>query len=326
MKSILFATSVLVASAGMASAQYVDVAGSAEVGIVGGERYGTPSSGGVDQIFTDIEVVFTMTGQTDNGLSYGASVDLDEGDDSFDGTDDDGATWFLVYGDYRLDVGDTDGAFDAAVAETSLVGTINDTEEHLGYSGNSALDGIYDGQIARLSRSAGSVAGHVSVEVDDMGESSPVYGVGFTYDRRIAGVDVRVGVGHQRTVVDADDYGFDDGLHTVAGASVSTSHENGLRTVASYVEYDQANWSKTMKHSAIGVGYTRDALSVAANYGIYNDFDGVDGPTSRGYAFAVNYDLGGGLVAQAGFSESDLKVDGFEHEGDNYSLGVAMAF
>ena len=32
------------------------------------------------ELHTDIDVTFTMTGQTDTGLTFGASIDLDESD------------------------------------------------------------------------------------------------------------------------------------------------------------------------------------------------------------------------------------------------------
>ena len=102
MKAILFATTALVATAGIAAAE-VSLTGSAEMGIMGGD-------GIADQFHTDIDVTFGMSGEADNGLSFGASVDLDEsiGDSAEQGggesqaTRDDsqhgGATMFVAYG------------------------------------------------------------------------------------------------------------------------------------------------------------------------------------------------------------------------------------
>ena len=73
-------------------------------------------------------------------------------------------------------------------------------------------------------------------------------------------------------------------------------------------------------HYAIGLGYSSGALTIGANYGVY-DFDGAG--EDSGYGLAVNYDLGGGLVAQLGWGGGDPLVGTYE---DTYSLGLAMSF
>ncbi|WP_298262238.1 porin, partial [uncultured Litoreibacter sp.] len=79
MKKILIASTALVSTAGIAAAD-VALSGRAEMGIF---QQNTAFSGGAVgsdmQFFTDIDVTFTMSGETDNGLTFGASVDLDEG-------------------------------------------------------------------------------------------------------------------------------------------------------------------------------------------------------------------------------------------------------
>ena len=319
MKKILFATTALVASAGIASAQGVDVSGSAEVGIVGGERYGTIAEpDGVNQLWTDVEVTFSMSGEADNGLTFGASVQLDEAPGPH-GTDDDGATWFLAFGGARLDMGDTDGAFDAAMTETALVGTIDDTETwHAGYSGNSGLDGTYDGQVARFSYSFDAFTGFLSVEGDDSGANDPVYGIGFSYAGDLGGVNLGVGLGYQQTDVAGDD-------RSISGISVSTDFA-GIDVVLNYSAQARDSWAEDEKHSAIGLGYTMNALSLGLNYGVYNDENGVDGDQDSGYALSMNYDLGGGLVVQAGYARGEMENGGVETDSDSYSLGLAMSF
>ena len=69
MKKVLFATTTLVATTGFAAAD-VTLSGLAQMGIQGGEN--------VDTTFVqDIDVTFTMSGETDNGLTFGAAIDLD---------------------------------------------------------------------------------------------------------------------------------------------------------------------------------------------------------------------------------------------------------
>ena len=86
MKTLLLASTALVATAGIAAAE-VTITGYAEIGIVGGDAYAT------DQWHSDIDVTFAMTGESDGGLAFGASVDLDESNiaNSFDATKPGGA-------------------------------------------------------------------------------------------------------------------------------------------------------------------------------------------------------------------------------------------
>ena len=63
MKNILYATTALVATAGIASAD-VSISGFAEVGIF-------DTGNGDMQLFNDIDVTFSMTGETEGGISFG---------------------------------------------------------------------------------------------------------------------------------------------------------------------------------------------------------------------------------------------------------------
>jgi outer membrane protein OmpU len=85
MKKVLFATTALIATAGVAAAD-ITLSGSAEMGIVGGD---TLSSAAAlvrrdTQVHTDIDVTFSMSGQTDSGLSFGANIDLDDYEEDFE--------------------------------------------------------------------------------------------------------------------------------------------------------------------------------------------------------------------------------------------------
>ena len=77
MKKILFASTALVATAGVAAAE-VTISGYAEMGIF------NPSTEDAEtQFFTDLDVTFTMSGEADNGLVFGATIDLDEAADAY---------------------------------------------------------------------------------------------------------------------------------------------------------------------------------------------------------------------------------------------------
>jgi outer membrane protein OmpU len=116
MKKVLFATTALVATAGVASAD-VAISGSAEMGIVGGERYDNNT-----QFLQSVDVRFAMTGTADNGLSFGATIDLDDladgailGNDPVDSRTFSDFTVFISGELGTLTMGDTDGALDWAL-------------------------------------------------------------------------------------------------------------------------------------------------------------------------------------------------------------------
>ncbi|WGW04998.1 porin [Tropicibacter oceani] len=360
MKKILFATTALVATAGAASAD-IALSGWAEMGIVGGDRYGDNA-----QFHTDIDVSFTMTGEADNGLTFGAVVDLDENGAFGNGTQG-GETIHVAYGAAKLTMGDVDGAFDAAMQEVNIGGSIDDSETwHAGFNANSGMDGTYDGQIAQFAYSFNSFTGYLSVELDDAGVFDPVWGIGARYSAELAGLTLGVGIGYQsgdennatvaaigglaaaaaadaalllldpgatadeRFEVQAKAFGAVAERSDVWGISLDTTFSNGLQA---RLNYSEANYSdvaflndETESFWGLGLGYSMNALTIGANFGKYDDRYGIDGLEAKGFGLAVNYDLGGGLEAQMGYGKEEVSAPGVSYENDSFSLGLSMSF
>lgn len=344
MKNILFASTALVAFGGAAAAD-VAISGSAEIGIFGGKTAAGATT--EMQFHTDIDVNFSMSGETDNGLSFGASIDLDETDGGtcdLDGADDTinnaddatscdasagafnaatqgGETYFVAFGNARLDMGDTDGAFDAAMIEVNLVGgSINDAETaHAGFNGNAGLDGTFDGQIARFSYTTAGFTGHASVELDDSGAGDAVFGLGVRYGTDLGGATVNVGAGYQST---NSATGAANTGRTIWGVSASAAMTNGLQAGVNYSVQSRDAWAADAKHTAIGVGYTMNNIGLGLNWGQTDGAGGVAGAKESGWGLAATYDLGGGMVAQFGYGDNTTSGD----QGNSYSLGLAMSF
>lgn len=306
MKKVLFATTALVATAGVASAE-VALSGQAEMGFIvdsdADEEF---------QFHTDIDVTFTLSGETDNGLTFGATIDLDESDDgdAFANTTQGGETIFLSGNFGTITMGDTDGAFDWALDEINrgTAGSIADDEtEHDGYSGNAGLDGTYDGQILRYEYSFSNFGVAVSAEIDDDGSDDAIFGVGLRYTFDFAGGSVDIGGGYQDG---------DEGLE-IYGVSVSAVLDNGLTATANYSEGDtlQDGTVEDFENYGIGIGYSFDAFTVYANYA-ETELGGSE--DSDGVGVAASYDLGGGASIHFGFGTDD--------DDDTYSFGVAMSF
>jgi outer membrane protein OmpU len=313
MKKILFATTALVATAGVAAAD-VSISGFAEMGIAGG------SEADANLFHTDIDVTFGMSGEADNGLTFGASVDLDEswqdgvtGNPAMaDDDDDGGVAMFIAYGGMRLTMGDTDGAFDAAMQEVGYGGSIRDDHtSHAGYNGNAGLDGTYDGQIATAAYTSGAFTGYLSIEMDDAGNGDAVWGLGAKYTAN----GITVGVGTQSV----NDDGTGDSA-SVTGVSL-TYTMNGFTAGLNYSMFraEIAGVDADGTHVGIGASYTMNALTLAANYGQF----GGDLDEDSGLGLAVNYDLGGGLEAQLGYGSSNPE---FGDTSSTWSLGLAMSF
>lgn len=372
MKNILFATTALVATAGFAQAEVtgsgpgtINITGSAEMGIFGGERFTTDFlSGGITgtrdieaQFHTDIDVNFSMEGTADNGLTFGASVDLDEADGDgrcdvdinlvtpsfvingrdltatpFAGCDvrgfsratgDDsrqgGETIFISGGGAILTMGDTNGAFDQAMREVSYAGgSIGDNEEHIAWGGY-GNNGLDGFYDGQIARF------DYSFDTVTASISAEIDDGGD--ESPVWGLGVRyqgdlsgvaLGVGLGYQAVESLDT-------SIVGISLDAGFSNGVTTGFTYTVADFDGTEGT--HGALGIAYEMNALAIGVNYGRYT-FDGDE--TSQGFALAATYDMGGGLSAQLGYGHSTA-TDVITATGDDesigaWSLGLAMSF
>ena len=347
MKNVLFASTALVAFAGAASAE-VTLSGNAEMGIFNADSVAVAgaspavatfsSTDGETGFFTDIDVTFTMSGETDGGLTFGATIDLDESDGSgtrgssnaFGGSTQGGETIFLSGAFGTLTAGDTDGALDWALTEVAFnSGSLNDDETvHGGYNGNSGLDGLYDGQIVRYDYSFGDFGVALSAELNDATAddaatnynealSDDVFGIGFKYQLDLGGSEIGLGIGYQTASVTETVTGTETDLDTI-GLSVNGSIAGfnvGLSymTFANYIPNSAVDGGiiadryvtpgQDTDQIGVGIGYTTGAISASLNYGKYDHDSGIE---ADGYGLTVGYDLGGGASVQLGYSDSTV--------------------
>ncbi len=366
MKKVLLASTALAMTAGVASAQGVELSGYAEIGI---------KDNGDEIVFhNDIDVTFTLSGETDNGLTFGATIDLDEvtntGDDNGIPDDANDSSAFVAGNFGRITMGDTDGAFDWAMDETVWGTAIaDDHSEHAGWNGNAGLDGSLDGQVARYQYSFGDFAVALSAEVgDNTAATDENLGIGFTYSASLGGADIRIGLAYQDGTLGTPDLavttaatftttggtvsGFTNisatGTGDIYGVSLSADLAGGFGVKLNYSKVDGvlttvtgtttgtstataalSNVAVEWDHYGIGIGYQMDALLIEANYG---KFDGTLGGTADfeadGFGVAVNYDLGGGAVAMFGYGSGDGFALGAaaQPSKDTWSAGLGLSF
>ncbi|MDT0681214.1 porin [Roseicyclus sp. F158] len=321
MKNILLTSTALVAFAGAVAAE-VTITGSAEMGVFGGGESAT-------QFFQDVDVKFTLTGQTDGGLSFGAAVDLDEAGNLGNELDDQGVAIFVSGGFGTLTMGDTDGALDFVLTDAGDIGnpgSITDNEtEHFGYLG-SYLDGagFADGQIIRYNYSFGDFAVAVSMEQNAFGDDGLVledqilgtidfgggaidsiddfgaedfddvnYSIGGTYETEFGGAAVTLGLGYQHAA-SADVFPFD----VIDGSEVYASDADAIGVGAAFT-----------LDSGFTAGFTYTDFNFGDDFILLGDgggFPGVDDDEALG---GVRYDS-----------------TGFELDGRHFGIGMGYTF
>ena len=324
MKKVLFASTALVAFAGAAAAD-VALSGYAELGIADNGT-ATENVG----FFSSVDVRFSMTGESDGGLAFGATIDLDDaleaGGDNDLANDPDGGegigdnndndsidyTIFVSGAFGTLTFGDTDGAMDWALTEGGNVGnpgSIADGEtSYSGYVGG-YLDGdAGDGMIARYNYAFGDYAFAVSVEQgeDSAGNADGDNGFAVGFKGAVAGLSF--GIAHQAGVDDAELTG------------VSLGYGFGALNAGLMIASGETDGGADRDLMQLGLGYSAGALSLHANYA-EDDVDGTG--KADGFGVAAAYDLGGGASVHFGYGDGTNAAGA---DNGRWSLGMAMSF
>jgi outer membrane protein OmpU len=318
MKKVLFATTALVASAGVASAQGITFDGAAEMGFSGG-------GAGIEEGFHQtIDLGINFSGETDNGLTFGADIDLEDaldeavaGRDTADTVNTNPDFRVFISGAFgNLTMGDTDGALDFVGQETNTAGSpgsLGDAEtEHPGYIG-AYLDGQGSGQILRYDNTFGDLTFAASVELpaannaNANGDTGYALGVGYTL--AMAAGSVTFGLGYQEAA------GVNNG--STIDASAALALDSGFEATLRLGQFEGDVANTDAFSYGIGLGYAFGPFAVHANYGHIDNDVGLD---NEGYGLAAAYDLGGGAGLHLGYSSGN---GGYE---DRYSFGLAMSF
>jgi outer membrane protein OmpU len=300
MKKILLATSALVMTAGIAAADgHITLSGDARMGVI--DNFGPDNTG-----FTSrARVKFTLSGETDGGLSFGASFRADNAGAASSG---DAGEVFISGAFGKLTMGDIDGAAQQAVGNVDGVGLtgLSDLNEAV-YLHNVVGDILGAGHdpSAAYEYSTGAFTGIISVQNPDnlIGpDLDPTYALGLKY----AAGDYTFALGYETN----NDIDID---HVILGASATFGavvlKANYGRLSSGGADFDQFHLSAT---------YTADALAVTAFYSDEDDF-GILGQ-GTGYGLGASYDLGGGAKVVGGYAHNDTA------DLDAFDLGLSFSF
>jgi outer membrane protein OmpU len=295
MKKLLIASTALVATAGIAAAD-IAITGYAEMGMADlGDAVGV-------QMHSDMDVTFKLSGASDNGLTFGASIDLDEVSSGINSTG--GSQAIHVSGAFgTLTMGDTDGALDKANAEVaSLTAIADDHTAHSGYNGGAGLDA---NDILRYDTTLNGFGISASLGQSDVAVANDVMGYGVT---------TTVG-----TVALSAAYQSNNTQNITAVSAKTTV--GGLTITGNYSEAEMGSTALSYEHTGLGVNYDYNGVALHANMGSY-DYD--NGTKADGMGVAANYGLGGGATVMIGYGNG--KAKGATASVSTFSVGLGLSF
>lgn len=305
MKKILLATSAVALMAGAASAE-VDLSGSARMGLV----YDSTLDGGSGQTFfsSRVRIVFTASGETDTGLSFGASMRADQNGGNADGSENGDSTVYISGGFGKLTMGDVGGAADALVGQVSGVGYgPNDDLQEIPFIGTDKTAVYYEYSTGALTFGLG--AGQTYWDNDSDGsffdeDTNDTMNIAVKY--ATDAYSVALGYETSDTV---------DALHLGGSATF------GAATVKARVTDLDISGADTMW--ALSVDYAMGATTVT---GFYTDFGNVislGADDTQHIGIGAAYDLGGGATVAAGIVQQNNDI---ADDGTFADIGLKFSF
>jgi len=284
MKKLLIASTALVATAGMASAD-ITISGSAAAGIHSGLHNPGGTTAQDDGIYSNAGVAFALSGATDNGISFSASVDVMAGSK-------------IDAGDFELDP-DDDGAMDlGAVSMSGTFGTLT--------FDNDGIENLYSDSLTNADVSYATTIGAVSLTIahdtrenNAKGSSNSISaaysasGMDFT----LAASEATAGTSAKVTVA----YALNDSV-SLTGKSDQAAGGESVQTIGAKTTLNGVSVSVSSANNStwdVDLGYTAGAF--ALTYGV----DETDGWTATATSA-----LGGGATFAAGVDNNDSMYAG----------------
>ena len=289
---VLFATSALVATAGIASA---------DVSLSGAARMGLTHSDNAAGVTTDSETQFTsrvrITGSgsttTDGGIELGASMRFDQDGGNADGTANGSSVVYASGAFGKVTFGDVGGAHESATGDVAGVGFIGGWNEMDNYISTDKTAVGYSYSVNGL-----TVYAALGQFQDNSNDDVTSFGASYTFN----GITVGVGTAEAGAV--------EDTAFAVSGSVA------GIALKASFLDKDG---SAVDSDSAVSASYTMDALTMTA---FTRSVDNVTGVDLDYTGVGVSYNMGGGATLAAGYVDGG--ADG--QNLDTWDLGINFSF
>jgi len=245
-----------------------------------------------------VRVAFGLSGETDSGLEFGASIRADNAAAGNSGT---GGSQYLSGSFGKISMGDLNGADEDMVGDISAMsfGGLGSNQEHSYQSSSHNL--AYSTSMAGIS---------FGVSTDAGGGSSTAMGLKWSGD--LGGGTVTVGLGQSSVGGNTEtSISASLGMGGFTGKILSSTNDNGpvvagagekaATATTSYVAAVAENKTPDTETMGFSLSYNIDALTITA----YNKGMTTTGTTDKKYSgVGVSYDLGG-MVAKAGVADAD---------------------
>jgi len=271
MKKVLLATSALTLSAGFASAD-VSMSGSGGAGVFG-------ANGADLSVYSGVDLGFALSGASDNGMTFSASLDM-------------GGGQTLDAGDFELDTQD--------------MGVDDNVSVTIGVSGltivlsQNGVDDLYDDDIAGdigISGAMGDLTYSVTTGLEDDDPTS--LSVGYTAGA-ISGSVATSDEG------DASNVSISYAMGDITVSAESDTDRTGADTSSVTVSYAMSDgMTVSLENSEdvneISVAYSSGAISVGVS---------ADDAATESWEATMAYDLGGGATFNLGTNQDETTFAG----------------
>ena len=293
MKKLLLATSALAMTTGFAAAE-ISLSGSARMGLTYTDN-GTTTT---EAFSSRVRIVFTASGETDSGLTFGASMRADQSGQG--GTANGDSTVFISGAFGKLTMGDVSGAADALVGQTSGVGYgPNDGLQEISFIGTTKTAAYYEYSTGGFTFGLG--AGQVSSTADELNigvkYSSGDYSValGWETTNGTAAAPATFTAAPAAGTVYAEDL-----------ISLGASAKFGAATVKARVSDSDINGKDTTW--SLSVDYATGATTITAFYTDFGNTIQAAADDTQHIGIGASYDLGGGATVAGGIVQQRNSV------------------
>jgi outer membrane protein OmpU len=276
MKKTLLMTSALTMLASAVSAE-VTASGSARMGLT----YADDGADSTTLFSSRVRIVFTASGETDSGFSFGAQVRNDQSGVGNQSNDD--STVYISGAFGKLTMGDVSGAADALVGQVSGVGYgPNDALQEIAFIGTHKTAAYYEYSAGSLTFGLGS---------GQLIDGDHTYNVGAKY----AAGSYSAALGWET------DTFTDEDLISLGGAATFGPATVKARVSDSNISGKDTTWALSLDYAlgatTLTAFYTDFGNTLFDNDGLGDDFLSAD---TQHVGLGAAYDLGGGATVAGG--------------------------